>query len=101
MSLMSLMSLTVIIPVMSLIVVMPIMSLIVIISLILITLIISLISVMSFDFDEDVIRIFFFLSSCSSDAHPGVCDGDILLGCDRDTPALNIEAVAHAECRVR
>ena len=40
---------------------------------------------MSFDFDEDVIRIFFFLSSCSSDAHPGVCDGDILLGCDRDT----------------
>lgn len=104
MSLMSLMSLTVIIPVMSLmslIVVMPIMSLIVIISLILIILIISLISVMSFDFDEDVIRIFFFLSSCSSDAHPGVCDGDILLGCDWDTPALNIEAVAHAECSVR
>lgn len=40
---------------------------------------------MSFDLNEDVIRIFFFLSSCSSDAHPGVCDGDILLGCDRDT----------------
>jgi hypothetical protein len=56
---------------------------------------------MSFDFDEDGIRIFFFRSSCSSDAYPGVCDGNILLGCDRDTPALNIEAVAHAECRVR
>ena len=49
-----------------------------------------------------VMHIFlFYHGRMSSNKIPGIRDEDIFLGSGQDTPVLNIQAVQHAECRLR